>query len=1009
MKKLLSIVLAVALVLTAMIVPMSVSAEGENSWQPTLGKKYAITAEDNVPVLTLHYGESNATTKQVKSAVPPMPEVVPEGKYFVGWFSDPGCKNLYWGNNGSLTFTDNADLYAKYQDIGVADSLTRSGTQLTGGLAPYAYGDADAYFSAAYSNGWSYQGTDENGALFLSNGRNAEKTSTWAASGVLLLKDDDGAVVRVRENGRYKISVVYQVPENFSGVMVSAGVGVKRNAGEILDPAGNNFVKASSKNIAGGTTYATDQTYTCTVDAIDLNGAEPVIGVFTYCGGAKLDENGEFAEYSKVLVKSVAVQYLGQYVSFTLYPNGGSTVKKVPFAGTDAPQRVSIRASEIGNLPVYRVGYDLEGLYTDPELTTKAEGIEQGGTYYAKWKKGTSFENYAYPMFDGDGGCTLDSTKFFFCPKYTLDNTTAKTGSKSMKFTWTSADAVEDGRVGMQDFTLPIEQVESNKTYRIGFWYKTGQMDGEVAITPVTMGTNMWFPDTFVRYNDSAVTVSESNPDWTYAEVDITTGELKDNAKYLSLLSNLQTNFQGTEGKEINIWFDDVTVKEITGISLGSNPTKTQYVVGQELDLTGGKLIVNYADDPQDEIAMTEDMISGFDSSKATEKQTLTVKYGSYEGTFDISIEEKKITKVELTTEPTVKEYLEGKDTLNTEGGELTVTYNDGDTTTVALTNEMVTGFNNTLPGEQKLTVSYEGFTAEYTVTIRAKKLTGITVTAPQKKAYAIGGDLDLTGGSVTLTYDNDTREVKDLADYRDAITGFDSSSAGEKTITVTVGKLTDTFTVKIVEKTTISLKVTGPNQPVPGGKIAVPIRLDISEGGNVAGLRFQILSADGLEADSFVLDKAFENLFVLTQDVLKGDQKGLQVLLDSVDKSAGVTLSGIVGTAYFNPGTVSGKKQFTLKFVDAGDIDMVSITDCEVVGGELDVTAFTYGDVNGDTIIDSTDLALLKKRLAGLVGKDEVHPGADCNGNGNIDTDDLAILKKYLAGIPETILGPKN
>ncbi len=67
------------------------------------------------------------------------------------------------------------------------------------------------------------------------------------------------------------------------------------------------------------------------------------------------------------------------------------------------------------------------------------------------------------------------------------------------------------------------------------------------------------------------------------------------------------------------------------------------------------------------------------------------------------------------------------------------------------------------------------------------------------------------------------------------------------------------------------------------------------------------------------------------------------------------------------------------------------------------------YGDLNNDQTVETQDLALLKKLLAGLISKDEVAPGADCNGDGEIDTNDLAILKKFLAGIEGAELGPKG
>ncbi len=73
------------------------------------------------------------------------------------------------------------------------------------------------------------------------------------------------------------------------------------------------------------------------------------------------------------------------------------------------------------------------------------------------------------------------------------------------------------------------------------------------------------------------------------------------------------------------------------------------------------------------------------------------------------------------------------------------------------------------------------------------------------------------------------------------------------------------------------------------------------------------------------------------------------------------------------------------------------------VVGGAYSYKSFIYGDCNDDGKIDAVDLAALKLSLAEL-GK--VGLGADCNADGNVDAIDLAALKLYLAELGT--LGPK-
>lgn len=82
---------------------------------------------------------------------------------------------------------------------------------------------------------------------------------------------------------------------------------------------------------------------------------------------------------------------------------------------------------------------------------------------------------------------------------------------------------------------------------------------------------------------------------------------------------------------------DERTVQEI---SVQTNPTKTRYSRGEELDLTGGVLLVTYSDGNITTVDMTDSAVtsSGYDSQK---DGTQTVKL-SYSG---------KSTEITVTVE----------------------------------------------------------------------------------------------------------------------------------------------------------------------------------------------------------------------------------------------------------------------------------------------------------------------------------------------------------------------
>lgn len=78
-------------------------------------------------------------------------------------------------------------------------------------------------------------------------------------------------------------------------------------------------------------------------------------------------------------------------------------------------------------------------------------------------------------------------------------------------------------------------------------------------------------------------------------------------------------------------------------------------------------------------------------------------------------------------------------------------------------------------------------------------KLTAISIASmPQKTVYYIGDALDTSGLTITATYSNGS--TKKVADGF-TVSGFNSTSAGTKTITVSFGGKTSSFTVTVKEK----------------------------------------------------------------------------------------------------------------------------------------------------------------------------------------------------------------
>lgn len=133
---------------------------------------------------------------------------------------------------------------------------------------------------------------------------------------------------------------------------------------------------------------------------------------------------------------------------------------------------------------------------------------------------------------------------------------------------------------------------------------------------------------------------------------------------------------------------------------------------------------------------------------------------------------------------------------LDTTGMVVTATMSD-ETEQDVTSSAQFSGFDSLVEGEQTVTVTVGNASATYTVIVNEKVLQSIAVTSePTKVVYKVGEEFDPEGLEVTATYNGGDPVVLDLADVE--ISGFDSSTTGEKTVTVAFGGKTASFTVTV-------------------------------------------------------------------------------------------------------------------------------------------------------------------------------------------------------------------
>ena len=105
--------------------------------------------------------------------------------------------------------------------------------------------------------------------------------------------------------------------------------------------------------------------------------------------------------------------------------------------------------------------------------------------------------------------------------------------------------------------------------------------------------------------------------------------------------------------------------------------------------------------------------------------------------TFTLPMLQKAIEKIEILSMPKT-EYTVGEE-LDITGAKISVTFNDGSVEEIDLTNEMLTGFDNTLVAEQEITITYLTFTTTIKVTVKDEGTAISDVAGDETVIYAYG------------------------------------------------------------------------------------------------------------------------------------------------------------------------------------------------------------------------------------------------------------------------------
>lgn len=171
--------------------------------------------------------------------------------------------------------------------------------------------------------------------------------------------------------------------------------------------------------------------------------------------------------------------------------------------------------------------------------------------------------------------------------------------------------------------------------------------------------------------------------------------------------------------------------RRIKSVSLETGPKKTSYAEGEDLDLRGGVLRVQYEGGAEDELIRLTHAgvsVSGFDTHHKGE-QNLTLQYLGQPVNANLSVtvtsqdeaSPKTILGIEVSQEPK-KDYLVG-DNLDLSEGRFAVTYSNDTMEEHSFTDEGVeiSGYDAQKTGRQTLKLRYQGHEVNFDVLVSPK------------------------------------------------------------------------------------------------------------------------------------------------------------------------------------------------------------------------------------------------------------------------------------------------
>ena len=404
-------------------------------------------------------------------------------------------------------------------------------------------------------------------------------------------------------------------------------------------------------------------------------------------------------------------------------------------------------------------------------------------------------------------------------------------------------------------------------------------------------------------------------------------------------------------------------------------------------------------------------------TATASSGDFVKVMYDGYRGWTDVGKLQKypssddNIKSIEIISEPDKTVYFEDEKP-DTAGLMVAAVTEDG-------TKQKITGYTLMLPdmsesGEKTVTVSWNGFTAGFEITVKPASIDKIAITNyPDKLVYRQGDELDTTGLVVTAYY-SDGNEPKEIENY--TVSGFDSFILGEQEITITYKDVSVKFIVNITERTVLSVEIDA--EPEKTVYYGTDFKIDLT------GLEFTALYDNGTR-ETVTPERAYcKRAVAIGSNTVILEYKGctasfpievkaklsecIEVVAPTKTKyniGEEEDFSGLIVYLKYNDGSKIAIDDYTVesKLDTKKTGDYVVTVRYKTYEAKFTLTVeYTaiLGDANLDSRVTAADARLVLRFAAGIDAWSSGIDNCDVNFDGDVRADDARLILRFAADL---------